>query len=170
MNLRDEILREHSKDQAVKLAEYIGDDPLRFKELMELFLGEDYRISQRASWVVGHCFDRHPELVKPWLPKMVDAMSHPRHDAVRRNVVRILQEVDIPESLMGTVADNCFEYLNSPEIPVAIRAFSMTVLYRISLQWPELQRELALVIEEHMPTGSAGFKSRGKKILKLLDR
>ena len=168
MNLKDEILREHSKEQAVKMAEYIGADRDRFKELMELFLGEDYRISQRASWVVGHCFDKHPNLVQPWLPKMVEAMDEARHDAIRRNVVRILQEVDIPESLTGIVADRCFEYLNSPEIPVAIRVFSMTVLYRISIKWPELQRELALVIEEHMPTGSAGFKSRGRKTLKLI--
>ena len=46
----------------------------------------------------------------------------------------------------------------------------MTVLYNITLKIPELADELKIIIEDQMPYGSAGFKSRGKKILKGLQK
>ena len=93
-----------------------------------------------------------------------------RHDAVKRNTVRLLQGVDLPEELMGRVVDICFKFLLDVKEPVAVRVFSMQVLYNICLKEPELADELRIVIEEFMPHGTAGFKSRGKRILKGLQK
>ena len=46
----------------------------------------------------------------------------------------------------------------------------MDVLFNITKKFPELREELRLSIEDQMPFGSAGFLSRGTKILKLLDK
>jgi hypothetical protein len=54
--------------------------------------------------------------------------------------------------------------------PIAIKVFSMTVLFNISKNVPEFRDELAIIIEDQMPYGSAGFKSRGKKTLKGLSK
>jgi hypothetical protein len=170
LNLKEELIREYSKEQVVKLANYIGDNADRFAQLMELFFSPEYRISQRASWVMSHCADRHPQLIIPYMEAMIQNLDNPLHDAVIRNTVRIFQDIEIPEPLMGEIADKCFNYLNSPQYAIAIRVFSMTVLYKISLAFPELQNELKMVIEEYLPFGSAGFKSRGKKILKNLEK
>ena len=170
LNLKEEIFKDYSKQKVVELSEYIGNDKARFAELMELFFSADYRINQRTSWVVGHCSDLHPELFFPYLEQMIKNLDNPVHDAVVRNTMRIFQDTEIPEPLMGELADKCFNYLMNPQIPVAIRVFSMTVLYNITLIWPELQHELKVIIEEHLPYGSAGFKSRGKKILRNLEK
>ena len=53
MNIREEILREHSKAQSLRKAHYIGEDKQRFEELMYLFLNDEYRVCQRAAWVVS---------------------------------------------------------------------------------------------------------------------
>ncbi len=37
MNLRSEILKEHSKKQTDKIVRYIGTDQKKFDELVELF-------------------------------------------------------------------------------------------------------------------------------------
>ena len=37
MNIRDALLEVHSKAQAEKICDYVGDDPERFAELMRLF-------------------------------------------------------------------------------------------------------------------------------------
>ena len=49
MNIRDEILREHSKAQCLRIAQYIGEDKQRFDELMYLFLNDEYRVCQRVA-------------------------------------------------------------------------------------------------------------------------
>jgi hypothetical protein len=46
----------------------------------------------------------------------------------------------------------------------------MTVLFNIVKKYPELKDELKMSIEDQLPYGSAGFKSRGRRILKSLEK
>lgn len=170
MNLESEILRECSKQHTVKVARWVGNDKARFKQLMELFLRGEYRTAQLAAWIVSYCALWHPQLVGPWLKPMVKRMQEPGvHDGVKRCVLGVLQFVDIPRSLQGIVATVCFQYLNTPGTPIAIQAFSMTVLARIAQQQPDMRNEVKLVVQQMMPYGSAGIKSRASRVLKELE-
>ncbi len=168
MNLRTELLKEHSKTQAVRIADYIGSDSDKFALLMQLFLSDDYRVTQRASWVVSHCADRYPHLIQPYLSQLIANLRNNVHVAVRRNTVRILQDISIPDQLIGETADICFQFLESRDEPVAVKVFAMTILGNICDKIPELKNELALIIEDQLPYASAGYKSRAKKVLKKI--
>ena len=171
MNVESEILREHSKRQCLRIANWIGADKKRFKQLMVLFLKGEYRTTQRAAWIVQHCADMHRELLVPYLSPMIDRMLEPgAHVAVKRNVIRILQDIEIPRRLAGKIATVCFDMLSSAREPIAVKVFSMTVLANIAREEPELKNEIRILVEQQMPTGSAGFRSRGAKILKRLGR
>ena len=54
MNLLNEILKEHSKAQILKIVKYVGSDQLRFDELIKLFLNGPYRVTQRAGWPISN--------------------------------------------------------------------------------------------------------------------
>jgi hypothetical protein len=166
MNIREEILKEHSRRQTNKIVKFIGNDVKKFKKLMHLFFNDEYRVVQRSAWVVNNCAEDHPELIKPYLEKMIDYLQKLVHDAVRRNTVRIFQFIDIPEKLTGKVASVCFDLLQSKNEPVAVKVFSMTVLSKLCKKEPGLMNELRLVIEAQFPYSTAGFKSRAKKVLK----
>lgn len=168
MDIKDELLKEHSKRQTLKIASYIGNDTNRFADLMSVFVTGPYRVTQRASWVLSHCAEAYPYLVTPYLEKLIDNLDHEQHDAVKRNTVRLLQFIDIPEDLLGKAADHCFRLLADKTEPVAVRVFSMAVLGNICSKEPALKRELRLLIEEELPYGSAAFLSRAKNILKSL--
>ena len=149
---------------------WVGRDPERFAELMQLFLNGDYRVTQRSAWAVMHCATRHPELVTPWLGPMIGKMQEPDlHIAVRRNVIRILQDIEIPKKLMGRVADLCFRYLNDVHSPIAVKVFSMTVLANIAQGEPDMARELRAIIELMLPYSGAAMNARARMILKTLD-
>ena len=167
MNLQAEILKADFKDQAVYVAEEVNGDMEKFAELMRLFFSKDTRTCQRAAWVVSHCVERNPWLLKPYLNKLVKNLYNNITDATKRNSVRVLQFIDLPENLWGETIEICFRYLTGSEA-IAIKVFSMTVLYNLSLKVPEIANELKVVIEDQLPFGSAGFKSRARKILKLL--
>ena len=170
MDLRTALLQEHSKAQAAKIAAYIGKDTQRFAQLMELFLHGEYRITQRAAWVVGQCALTHPTLIQPYLAVLISNLREPVHDAVKRNTVRILQHIPIPEALWGELTDICFGFLTDAKTAIAIKVFSMTILLHIAQQMPDLKHELKLVIEEQLPHGSSGFISRAQKVLKALEK
>ena len=169
MNLESEILKEHSKRQVKKIARWIGHDKKRFKQLMELFLHGDYVVTQRSAWILSHCADSYPELISPWLKPMIKKMQEPGvHGAVKRNALRILQNIEIPTPLLGIVVSLCFDYLNRLEAPIAVKVYSMTVLLNIARREPGLKHELQLVIEQMLPYAGAALRARSRIILKEL--
>ena len=170
MNLKKEILKADFKDQAELAALQIGNDEYKFGLLMELFFSNDYRTCQRASWVLAHCIDNYPHLIEPYLNKMVNNLYKEIGDATKRNTVRALQFVNIPENLWGETIEICFRFLHSGIEPVAVKVFSMSVLCNLSAHVPEIKEELQISIEDQLPLSSSGFKSRGKKILQKLLR
>jgi hypothetical protein len=171
MNIEEDILHEHSKKQIMLIVNYVGNDSLRFKALMELFLKGEYRITQRSAWIVSYCVIANPDLIKPYFKKLLDKLNEPNiHDAVKRNIVKVFSEIDLPEKYFGEIYDICFHYLRSLDETIAVKAHSMSVLEKICIQYPELKNELIITLEEMIPFGSSGIVARAKKILKNLKK
>jgi hypothetical protein len=171
MNLRDELLKQHSKAQTDRVVKYVGEDKARMKELMQLFMSNEDKVTQRAAWAMSYIGIEYPALIKPYHKHLLRQMNIEQvHDAIKRNVLRIWQEVMPPETIWGEVYDTCFKLLRSMEEPVAIKAFAMQVMYNIALKYPELKEELSLTIQDMIPYGSPAIINRGKKIVKLLEK
>ncbi len=170
MNLKKEIEGAISKSVVQKIADFVGTDHEKFRALMTLFFAGPYRITQRAAWVLVHCADKDPALVNPYLPHMIKVLKKNPTDAVKRNVLRTWQFIDVPDKLMGEVSELCFQYLENRMEPVAVKVFSMSVLLNITRKIPELKNELKLVIEDQLPFGSPGFRARANKVLAALDK
>lgn len=170
MNLKKAVIECRSKAQSNRIVEYVGNDKDRFAALVRLFLDGPYRTTQRASWPLTCCIQNDPKLVKPWLREILSQLKKDEvHPAIKRNTIRSLQFVELPGKYWGPVTDLCLKYLIDKKEPVAIRVFSMTVLYNLSKNVPEIKRELRLVIEDQLPFGSPAFTSRAKKVLSALD-
>ncbi|MEO7530323.1 MAG: hypothetical protein ABIS69_02895 [Sediminibacterium sp.] len=170
MNLPEEILKEHNKAHAVKIAAYACSSKKNFKELMHCFMADDYQLAQRAAWSVSWAARKKPEMIRPYLKDLVAQMKRTDvHNAVVRNSVRILEQMDIPEKYQGEVMNACFHFIETPSTPIAVKAFSLTTLFNLSKKYPEIGPELKLIIEERWDTETAAFRSRGKKILNQLN-
>lgn len=169
MILRETILAEHSKAQTEKIVKWIGSNQQRFDELFRLFLNDEYRVTQRAGWPLSYCVEKHPQLIQKHFTKLIKNLRKPNlHNAVKRNTIRILQNIPIPEKLHGEVMDLCFAYIIDPKENVAVKAFSLTVLLNLSRRYPDIRNELKIVIEERWPHETTGFHSRARKVLKEL--
>lgn len=166
MIIREELEQEHSKEQALKIATYACSSKKNFKELMNCFMSDEYRIAQRAAWSVSWAAQKKPAMIVPYIKDLVVQMQRKDvHDAVVRNSVRILEAVEIPESFHGDVMNACFEFVTSNTTPVAVKAFALTTLFNLSKKYPEIKPELKLIIEESWDMETAAFRSRGRKIL-----
>jgi len=158
---------EQSKNQTNLIVNYVGNDKNKMKALMSLFLDSkwEWRYNQWAAWPVGYIGRKYPSLILPYFNELINVMDNPRHDAVLRNTVRILEDIEVPEKYEGEIYDRCFAFLNDVSKPIAVRCFSMTVVFKMTQKYPDLKNELLASIKLHLPYASAGFKSRGGKIL-----
>lgn len=167
MNLREALLEEHSKAQCNKIADYIGNNRQRYNELVKFFLYDEYRVAQRAAWPLSYITINYPHLVKRHLKKIIDNLKKPNiHNAVKRNTVRFLQEISIPQSLQGEVMHICFAYVEDPKEAVAVKAFSLTILGKLAKQYPEIMPEIRFLVEDQIAEQTPAFTMRANKILK----
>ena len=169
MDLRATILKEHSKKNCDKIVNWVGQNQLRFDELFQLFLHDEYRVVQRAAWPMSYLAIAHPPLIKKHFSKLIHYLHQQHiHDAVKRNTLRLLQEIPIPEKFHGEIMNTCFDYIISPTEKAAIKAFSLTVLHNLSQQYPDIKQELKTIIVDRWDFETAAFHSRAKKILKAI--
>ena len=71
MNLQEEILKEHSKAQCLKIVQWVGNSQQHFDELFHLFLTGDYRVTQRAAWPLSYCVEANPSFIKKNFSKLI---------------------------------------------------------------------------------------------------
>ena len=152
-----------------RVVTYVGNNPGRFKELVAVFLGGPYRVTQRSGWPLSCCVEKHPDLIRPYIRTLIKNLDRPgQHVAVKRNTIRLLQFIDIPKSERGIAAEVCFKFLADNREPIAVRAFSMTVLANLARLEPGLKQEVRILIEDQIPYASAGILARARKVLKEL--
>lgn len=167
MDLLKLLRAEHSKKQTDRIIAYIGADKERFAALIELFFNGEYRITQRAAWPLSYCVRRHPELITPYYRRLLDNLGRKDiHVAVIRNTVRLLQDVTIPKRYHGRVMTACFDFIQSPETPIAVKVFSLSILSSLLADYSEIRDELKIIIEEQWEHATPAFRSRARKILK----
>lgn len=167
MDLKNAILEKHSKEQTDLIVRYVGNDKTRFGALVKLFVEGDKLMQQRAGWPLSYCVQDHPALVQPHLGKLLKLLERKDvHNAVTRNILRLMQDIPVPKRYQGQVMNICFDFIIAPQQPAAIKAFSLTVLDHLAASYPDIIPELKLVIEERWPHETAAFHSRARKILK----
>jgi hypothetical protein len=167
MDLRKTILSEHSKANCNKIVNWVGHSQKKFDELFDLFLYSEYRINQRAAWPLSYCVIAHSQLISKHFSRLLKNLHKPGiHDSIKRNTLRLLQHVSIPKKFHGEIMDLCFKYIASPTEPVAIKAFSLSILQNLLKEYPEIKNEARLIIEERWKYETAAFHTRAKKFLK----
>jgi hypothetical protein len=168
MDLKEQLLAEMSRRNVDYIAHYIGSDPTLFEELMQLVFNGKPPLSLRAAWAVSVVTDKYPELLKPYLKKIVDRFETLEHSGVRRLLLRYFASITIPETLQGKLYDFCYQCLVSRSEPPAVKVHAMQILFNIAQAEPDLKKELKLVIEELSNHESAAIKSRSRQILQRL--
>ena len=141
-----------------------------FNTLLQLALHEKDPIAWRACWVLDVSDEKMPGLARKHISKIVKALPGLESKGSLRSLLRMLARYDIPEEEQGLLIDLCFSYLVSEQYPVAVKAHAMQIIYNHVLIYPELKDELITVIEDQVDNNTVGFKSRGMRIIRQLEK
>ena len=164
--IREMLLEEHSKRQCDRITGYIGTDRQKFGSLMHLFFSGEPVIAQRAAWPMSYCVRKYPGLIQPYVGQIIRNLKKKGlHDAILRNSLRLLQEMEIPRKYHGQLMDTCFNFIGTHETAVAIKAFALSILGNLAEEYPDILPELKTIVEDQYDRESAAFRSRARKIL-----
>ena len=172
MDIKSQLLVEHSKKNTELIRDFVGEDPNRIAALLHCFFSQELKVSQRAAMVVSAVFDNTPAALVPYTTQLIDNLiNNTQHVAIKRCTIRILQSVQIPEDRMSIVFDLCLQSIIDVKEPIAIKAFSMSVVLNICKNHPELKHEVIPILTLELERNeSAGVLNRGRKVLKTLQK
>jgi hypothetical protein len=167
MNLAGQLMMELSRRNTDYIAHGIGNNPELFENLVELvFFGKE-PLPSRASWVVSAVTDKYPELLKPYIKRIVTHIEKFDHPGTRRNLLRYLSDNKLPKSVEGKLYDVCFKWALSRNEPPGVKVYSVQILFNIAQKEPDLKNEVRLILEELIHHESAAIRNR---CLHLMDR
>jgi len=167
--MKELLAKKASRANSYEVVGLVANSKAKYSELVEIIKENNSPYSEKAAWVITHCFDERAGFFDHFYSDFIKIIGEESYsDSVKRNIVRILQFKSIPTEYHGAVIDACFRLLTKKETAIAVKAFSMGVLDQMVKIYPELTNELILCIEEILPVSSSGVKNRGNKILKKL--
>jgi 8-oxo-dGTP diphosphatase len=147
------------------------DNPAIFRKMLEFSYSDDKKLAFHASWILTKVCDKYPEIIDPFLSEIVEKLEKINNESAQRSFLRIISLSEIKEISSkhhGLLADHCFAALKSGFSAIAIKAYSMEILYKLARVYPELANELSATIIMLQEDGSAGIVARGRIILKRL--
>lgn len=159
----------------IKEAEWIAESASEnneiLRKLLEYSFSEDRKLAFRASWTLSKVYDKDPDIIYPFFDSLVDNLEKLDNESVQRSFLRIISLSDIGKISIrqhGILAEHAFKMLRSGTSAIAIKAYSMEIIYKLVHIYPELANELTATINVLQGEGSAGIVARGHIILKKL--
>lgn len=152
------------------LVAILRDHPEWHKDLIDIYLSNEEPHSRRIVWAIDLYTIEEPEIILPYLEKIIDLLPQFSHHALKRHSLHILSRLPLPNSRLGSLITLCFEWLLDSVHPAAVKVYSIEILYLISLIEPDIREEIKDCIELRLNEETPGFKNRGMKILKKLSQ
>ncbi|WP_053179479.1 hypothetical protein [Sunxiuqinia dokdonensis] len=151
------------------LVDYLIEYPDQIEDLVDIGLNAPQKETWRAVWIMDRIHEKKPELVRAYIPRFIEALPLTNHESKLRHLLKLVSLNPLPQDQLGMLWDFGLGVFADASRPIAIRVHAMQLLFEITETVPDLKPELMQLIEHEMEFhGSAGIRSRGKKLLKKL--
>ena len=169
-DLRKLLLQGNSRSYTDFVADIVNKRPELVGELWQIYLAAEEPVSRRAAWIIDTASENKPEWVEPFLPALIAKLPLFNHDGLKRHGLRMIARVPFPAGLEGELMNIAFEWLLSTTESVAVKMYSIQILYRLSATEPDILQELYDTIEFQIADGTPGFKGIGRKLMSQIDK
>jgi len=153
------------------IAKSAVENPAIFRKLFSYSFSDDKKLAFHSSWALSKVCDKYPNLFSDSIHQIIGVLDKLDNESTQRSFLRILTQTDLAKLTskeQGFLVDHCFSALRSGFSAIAIKAYSMEIIYKLAVIYPELAHELAATINMLQGEGSAGIVARGRIILKKL--
>lgn len=164
------LLPDSSKQCILRAAQIVDANPELFEQMFELCCRDIPKVSARASRVIILLAEDNPALLTPYRGMLLDKLENMTNQSLMFNLLHLFILMDMPddEEFLGRLTAICINLLDGTYERRAIKVYSMDILYRISMIYPEFKAELEHIIRKQMIDAYPALYSRGWKILRKL--
>ncbi|MBP6386279.1 MAG: hypothetical protein KA313_08900 [Pseudarcicella sp.] len=146
---------------------WVNEDAIKFSEIIKLFLIDDFRLNQACAHVILMCLSKKPDSLNPHIMLLLEYIDSPTASTHhKRNILRIMQEIDLPIICHDLLAKLSFDLLQNRQESIAVKVFAMWLIYRLGTFYPDILPELKFILTQEIHYQSAAYKNRAYKILK----
>jgi len=171
--LKSMIDRMGGSSEAEWVASSVVSNPLLLRKLLEFTEGDDSRLVFRSSWVLVKACERNPDIFLPYLKVIVNNLFTTKNGSAERSFLKIVQLTgtsSLSEEMLGQLVDHCFCLLRSPSSAIAVKVYSIDVLYEISKRYAGLTNELAGIAGMLPDDVPAGVKAKCRELIRKLNK
>lgn len=171
--------KRRDKDGILNLARTLENHPHLIGTILVAVAEQDKsRETFNACWAFDHLMRKKPVYLLPFMDEFITLLPTLTWETNMRPLARVLEGINeaffkfkdpafikiVTEEHQNIMLDVCFDWLIGQH-KVATKVFAMTSLFYLGEKFDWVRPELKSVVEQQIATGSAGFKSRGGKIL-----
>lgn len=158
-----------------EIADWVLDHPETFPDLLGFCFNIQLSISHKSAWILELVCSENINLLLPYLDDFFKNAPNIKKDQAIRPFSKICmmlathyykkKDVTVIKALCDTnknaMIECCFDWLISDQ-KVATEAYSMTTLYLLGTEVDWIHSELITIIEQHINSKTAAYKSRGR--------
>lgn len=132
----------------------------QFDELFPLMGHPDKVVSMRASDAVEKVTTNFPQFLVPHKPMLFELMDSATRNVVKWHLAQLVTRIELDESEFARVWQKLYEWAADKKESRIVRVFSITSMFEMLQQYPDLQREFDLLISEMETEGIPSINAR----------
>lgn len=158
------LTHSHKKEMLL----YVNHHTNSFKEAVKLSLIHKPPYSWRAAWLLWGCMKKNDPRIQKHVKSFIRVLPNIK-DNQKREVLKILEKMNIPEKLEGLLYKQCTTIWVEVNHQPSVRFYALKFLIKTAQKYPELSAEVALLTQnQYTETLTAGiYKSVRKMLLKM---
>lgn len=131
-----------------EMISYLNLHPEDFDEAIKLAISDKQPYSWRAVWLLWSCMDKNDQRIHGYVKKIIDTLPG-KSDDQRRELLIILQQMEINEDYEGKLFDICVDFWEKIGKKPSVRYNAFKLMVKIVKNHPDLSNEIKLLTEPH---------------------
>lgn len=157
-----------SAGNSEKVVKMVLANPDLFDEVVNAIFSDNPGTRMRASDAVEKITRDYPEYLKPHKRTFLNKIAKIEQKEVRWHVAQILPRLSLTSKEKDKVYNLMMDFINDKSS--IVRTFAMQALTDIAMQDNKYTKKVKRLIIDLMKTGSPAMKTRGKKLIGLLEK
>jgi hypothetical protein len=149
-----------------EMISYLSAHPEDFEETIKLASSDKQPYSWRAAWLLWSCMEENDQRVQGYVKNIIGTISD-KNDDQQRELLKILQQMEINEELGGYLFNHCVAVWEKIKKKPSLRFNAFKVIVQIAQKYPDLSHEIILLTQnQYMDSLSPAVKRAISRMIK----
>jgi hypothetical protein len=134
---------------------WLSAHPDDFEEAIKLAISDKPPYSWRAAWLLWSCMEENDQRIQEYVKNIIDSLPD-KNDQHQRELLIILQRMEIGEELEGLLFNHCVRVWEKTDKKPSVRFNAFKVMVKTAKKHPDLSREIMFLTQDQYMDSLSG--------------